>query len=212
MRGPPDFESPHLLDLDSLAAASDGPADWDGIFGRSRPLRIEVGVGNSPFLIDLALEEPEFNYLGIEYSLKRTLKFLKHVHEAGVERIRMANRNSDLVFERFVAKESVNHIFVNFPDPWRKYRHRRKRFVREERIRVICDLLLPGGGFSLRTDARKYAEEGLAALEGVAALENIGGNPGEFAERPVYSFETSYESRFKAEGLPIYYLEYRKRC
>ncbi len=211
MRGPPDFESPHLLDLDSLATASDGRVDWDDVFGRSKLLRVEVGVGNSPFLIDLARHEPDFNYLGVEYSLKRVLKFLKKVHSANVDCIRMANQNSDLIFGSLVTSASVDHVFVNFPDPWRKHRHRRKRFVREERMRVVCDLLRPGGGFSLRTDAKNYAEEALQVLESIDVLDNVGGVPGGYAERPAYPFETQYESRFKIEGLPIYYFEYRKR-
>jgi tRNA (guanine-N7-)-methyltransferase len=211
MRGPPDFESPLLLDLDSLATTSEGSADWDEVFGRSKPLRVEVGVGNSPFLIDLALLEPDFNYLGIEYSLKRVLKFLKKVHTADVDCIRMANQNSDLIFGSLIRQPNVDHIFVNFPDPWRKYRHRRKRFVREERMRIVCDLLRSGGGFSFRTDAKKYAEEALEVLEGIDVLENVGGAPGGYAERPAYPFETQYESRFKIKGLPIYYFEYRKR-
>ena len=69
----------------------------------------------------------------------------------------------------------------------------------------------PGGGFSLRTDARDYALEALDNLEARKDLENRF-SAGEWAPRPLYPFETPYEIKFKAQGLRIYYFEYRKRA
>jgi len=100
---------------------------------------------------------------------------------------------------------------VNFPDPWRKARHRRKRFIRKERMLFICELLRPGGGFSLKTDAPAYAREALEVLESIEQLENIDNDRGELASKPIYPFQTPYQERFRREGKPIHYFEYRKR-
>jgi len=210
MRKLPAVESDYLLRLDELPGYGEKPVRWEEVFEQSRPLRIEVGVGNSPFLIEVAGREPRYNYLGLEYSHKRVVKFLKKVELAGFKNIRMLHLNSDLLFSDYIAPASIEHLFVNFPDPWPKRRHAKKRFIARERLETAAKLLAPGGGFSLRTDARDYALEASDNLEANEDLENR--FPGaECAPKPLYPFETPYEIKFKAQGLRIYYFEYRKR-
>ena len=210
MRKLPAIESDYLLRLEKLPGYSKKLVRWEEVFGQARPLRIEVGVGNSPFLIEVAGKEPDYNYLGLEYSHKRVMKFLKKVDVAGFKNIRMLHLNSDLLFSDYIAPAGIEHLFVNFPDPWPKRRHGKKRFIAGERLAAAAKLLAPGGGFSLRTDARDYALEARENLEANEDLENR--FPGsEWAPEPLYPFETPYEIKFKAQGLRIYYFEYRKR-
>ena len=210
MRKLPAIESDYLLRLEKLPGYSKKLVRWEEVFGQTRPLRIEVGVGNSPFLIEVADREPDYNYLGLEYSHKRVMKFLKKVEVAGFKNIRMLHLNSDLLFSDYIAAAGIEHLFVNFPDPWPKRRHGKKRFIAGERLAAAAKLLAPGGGFSLRTDARDYALEARENLEANEDLENR--FPGsEWAPEPLYPFETPYEIKFKAQGLRIYYFEYRKR-
>ena len=211
MRKLPAIESDYLLELENLPGQDKGYVPWDEIYGQPRPLRIEVGVGNSPFLIEVASSEPGYNYLGLEYSHKRVIKFLNKVRQAGLENIRMLHLNSDRLFDKHIAPGSVEHLFVNFPDPWPKRRHSKKRFIARERLKTAVKLLAPGGGFSLRTDARDYALEALDNLEAREELENRF-SCGEWAPSPLYPFETPYEVKFKAQGLRIYYFEYRKQA
>ncbi|MCH2584446.1 MAG: hypothetical protein MK138_06730, partial [Planctomycetes bacterium] len=74
MRKLPAVESDYLLRLDELPGYGEKPVRWEEVFEKSRPLRIEVGVGNSPFLIEVAGREPRYNYLGLEYSHKRVIR------------------------------------------------------------------------------------------------------------------------------------------
>ncbi len=209
MRAAPEFDSAFLLEFESLPGYPDGPIDWNAVFGRHAPLRVEVGVGNSPFLIEVAKEEPEFNYLGFEYSPKRVRKFLKKVDKTEVECIRMLDVNVDRFIGRFFAPGCVDHLFLNHPDPWPKQRHRKKRFVREQNNPIVCAMLRPGGRYSLRTDSPDYAHEMLRVLDGCPSLVNEAGE-GHFAAGPLYPIETPYETKFKRAGLPIHYLEYRR--
>ena len=94
MRKLPAIESDYLLELEELPGYDEGRVLWEEAFGRSMPLRIEVGVGNSPFLIEVASREPGYNYLGLEYSHKRVSKFLLKVRKAGLDNIRMLQLNS----------------------------------------------------------------------------------------------------------------------
>jgi tRNA (guanine-N7-)-methyltransferase len=204
----PDVTSGYEIHLDSLPAGPAGAVDWDRVFGAARPLRIEIGVGNSPFLIEVSRLCPDFNYLGFEYSAKRVLKFLKKVEKAEVTNIRILRMNAAVVLDRIFRPASVDHIFLNHPDPWPKRRHAKKRFVSPANASSMLRLLRPGGGISLRTDALDYALEMLQVLDGTEGLVNASG-AGSFAAAPAYPFETPYEVKFRAAGREIRYLEYR---
>jgi tRNA (guanine-N7-)-methyltransferase len=171
---------------------------------------VEIGVGNSEFLLQVAGEEPCFNYLGFEYSGKRVEKFLKRVRTRGLSNIRILRADAVETLERLVAPGSVDRFYVNFPDPWPKRRHAKHRLIQPPTARLLSSLLRPEGTISLRTDASPYAAQMLAVLEGVPALLNLAG-PGRFAPAPRDAFPTCYELKYRGEGRAIYYLEYRRR-
>ena len=198
------------LVLDELPRGDDGRVDWARVYGRERSLRIEIGVGNSPFLIEVAKSAPEFDYLGFEYEKDRVRKFLKKVGKANVETIRMLHCDVLDVLEDIVPPGSVNRFYINHPDPWPKRRHAKNRLVRTENAQLLAGLLEQGGGLSLRTDAPAYAEQMLDVLDSCEGLVNVAGE-GCFADEPRDYFPTPYESKFREQGLPIYYLEYEKR-
>ena len=197
------------LDLAELPRLDSGIVLWNEVFPFEAPMRIEVGVGNSPFLIEVAKQTPEFQYLGFEYSKRRVLKFLKRVREVGLEQIRMLNLDAMAVMGQIFASESVDHIYINHPDPWPKRRHEKKRLVRLENARIFQRLLRSGGGVSLRTDSPKYADQMRDVMDAMDQLENCSG-AGNFGESPIEPYPTPFELKFKAEGKAIYYLEYRK--
>jgi len=183
---------------------------WDEVFGADRPLRIEIGVGNSDFLVRVARSAPGFNYLGFEYSRKRVFKFLKKVDLAGIDCIRILRVNATEVLDRICAPGSVDHVYINHPDPWPKRRHARKRLVIPENAALLAKLLAPGGGMSLRTDAADYARQMLAVLDATPGLVNTAGR-GSFAAMPLEPHATPYEKKFREAGREIFYLEYRKQ-
>jgi tRNA (guanine-N7-)-methyltransferase len=205
----PKFTSQYELSFPELPTDEHGTVLWSQVFGHERPLRIEIGVGNSSFLVEVARRAPDFNYLGFEYSRKRVLKFLKKVEEAGLSIVRVLPLNVSLILDFAFPSSSIDHFYINHPDPWPKRRHAKKRFVCAENARRLVRLLRPGGGISLRTDVPSYAAQMAEVLDANEGLLNLAGK-GSFASKPIEPFTTAFEERFLAQGHPIYYLEYRK--
>jgi tRNA (guanine-N7-)-methyltransferase len=203
---PPCFD----LTLEALPRDAEGRVLWGQIFGVLRPLRLEIGVGNSPFLIDVARREPDFNYLGFEYSPDRVRKFLRKVAAAELTCIRILRRNASLVLPSWFEPGTVDHIFINHPDPWPKRRHAKRRFVVPENARLMASLLRPGGGISLRTDHAAYAKQMLEVLDAVPELENLAGR-GVPAAGPLCPIPTPYQLKVEAAGVRIHFLEYWKK-
>lgn len=198
----------HELDLEELPRLESGIVHWDEVFQSSDPLRIEIGVGNSKFLIEVAQRAPHFQYLGFEYCKRRVLKFLKKVRQAELDTIRMLQVEATRVLGEIIGPGSVDHFYVNHPDPWPKRRHAKHRLIRTENVRVFHRLLRPGGGISARTDSPAYAQQMLEVFESEPGLESLS-SPGHFANRPLEPYRTPFEEKFRAQGKRIYYLEYR---
>ncbi|HLU47796.1 MAG TPA: tRNA (guanosine(46)-N7)-methyltransferase TrmB [Planctomycetota bacterium] len=198
-----------MLQYDELPRAADGTVEWQEVFGAHRPLRLEIGVGNSPFLLDVSRLEPDYNYLGLEHALKRVFKFLRKLNESGLENVRILPLHSGRVLRDALRPESVEHLFINFPDPWPKRRHVRKRLVQPPTVARIRDLLRPGGGLSLRTDLPEYAFQMLEVADRCSGLRNLAG-PGRFSLEPRYPFPTPFELFWRDEGRRIFHLEYER--
>lgn len=205
----PRIDSDYELDVAELPEAEDGRVRWDLVFGRAAPLRIEIGVGNSNFLIDVATRDPQFNYVGFEHSRKRVLRFLKRVEKAGLDVLRILRVDAEAVLDRIFEASSADHLYILHPDPWPKRRHAERRIVSPGNAHRFLRILAPGGGISLRTDVESYARQMLRVLDEVDGLENRHGR-GSFAPLPLDPFRTAFEEKFIAEGRPIFYLEYRK--
>jgi tRNA (guanine-N7-)-methyltransferase len=193
-----------------MAPAAALQVSWREIFGADRPLRIEIGFGKSEFLIDVALREPGYNYLGFEYSRKRVENFLRKVHRRGAANIRVICMNAVEALDRAFEPGSVDRFYILFPDPWPKRRHAKHRFVKERNIERLARLLRPGGGISLRTDDPAYAEEMRAALEAHPALGNLAG-AGNFAGAPRDPIPTIYQAKFEKAGRRTFFLEFIRR-
>ncbi len=213
MEGPPKLvpEPTRSFELcpDNLPRDSEGLVLWEELFEGARPLRVEIGVGTSTFLIDVAEQNPAHGFIGIEYSAKRVAKFLKKVECRGVVNIRMLRVDAVRWIRKLFGPGSIDHFYVNHPDPWPKRRHQKKRFVNQHNAALIAEFLRPGGGLSLRTDFAEYAEQMLEVLDKTPALANSCGE-GCFASSPREPTRTLYETKFLLAGMQIFYLEYEK--
>ncbi len=198
------------LSLAGLLAEPDPASRWYHAFGARHPLRIEIGVGNSDFLIEVALRESGFNYLGFEYSRKRVVKFLKRVQKREVRNIRILRANAAPVLALLVKPESVDRFYINFPDPWPKRRHAKHRLIQPAMMETLARLLVPGGGLSLRSDSTAYAGQMLSVLEAIPGLVNLS-EKGSYTTSPRDDFPTPYEVKYRKEGRTIFYLEYQKK-
>ena len=109
-------DDPFLVDLD-VNYHFTGPGkppetrlrvvDWREVFEDDRPLRVEVGFGKSDFLIEVARQAPDFNYIGFEYSAKRVTAFLRKVHRHDVHNIRTVCCDATAILDRVFEPASI---------------------------------------------------------------------------------------------------------
>ena len=122
------------------------------MFGNKQPIYIEIGMGKGRFLLNMAKEHPDINFVGIErYSsvLLRALEKYDTEEFKELKNVRfvcMDARNVENVF----ARGEVSRIYLNFSDPWPKARHARRRLTSVEFLQRYETILCEGGLLDLR--------------------------------------------------------------
>lgn len=183
-------------------APEEQKGNWSEVFGNSNPIHIEVGMGKGKFITELARQNPDINYVGIEkYSsvLVRALEKRPELEQDNLMFIRMDAENLPEVF----AKDEVERIYLNFSDPWPKDRHAKRRLTSVQFLSRYDQFLKPDGRVIFKTDNRPLFDFSLEQVEEAGwILENhtFDLHHSEYLEGNVM---TEYESKFVAEGKPI---------
>ncbi len=175
---------------------------WHELFGNDNPIHIEVGMGKGRFIMQLAQENPNINYIGIEkYSsvLVRALEKYHNIECKNIFFLRMEAEELPEVFD----KDEVAQIYLNFSDPWPKDRHAKRRLTSCEFWNRYDQILVPEGRVIFKTDNSMLFEFSLEQVsEAGWILDNVTHDlhHSEYVEGNVM---TEYEQRFSAMGNPI---------
>jgi tRNA (guanine-N7-)-methyltransferase len=192
-----------LLDVERLRAshpdASLGP----------RPRVLEIGFGRGEVLMALAAARPEASFLAVEVSRVRAIKGARRFERAALGNVRVVHASAELLLERVLPERSFAECWINFPDPWPKRRHHKRRLVRPAVVRALARVLEPGARLHLATDHGGYAAWIAEVMADAAGFANAHAPAPWSRERPARP-ATAYEQEFLAEGRAIVYLEYRR--
>lgn len=175
------------------------------------PLVVEIGFGRGEFLLALAEAEPQQAFVGIEYSFKRALKMARRVAKLGLENLAIVEAPAEAVLRDALPDASVACLWLNFPDPWPKKRHFRRRFVQKETLDWIARRLVPGGLLRIATDHPGYAEWIDEQLAACPALVNRYA-PERWLPRVEGRPVTAYELEWRALGRAFHFFEYARRA
>ena len=176
------------------------------------PLRlvVDVGFGRGEFLMELAREDPKTAFLGIEYSFKRVLKMARRLARSDLVNVRLVEATAQLVVGE-LPEASVSCFWINFPDPWPKKRHHRRRLIQPGFVRTIARCLVAGGELHIATDHVGYAEWIEEVLAGEPSLENACA-PERFRRGVNDRPPTAYELEWRAKGHSFRFFSYRRRA
>ncbi len=171
--------------------------DLAAIFGRAAPVTYEIGFNRGRFLRALAARWPDHDHLGVEIRRRYAWKVCQEMAGAGGPRnVRLLWADAKLVGPCF-APGRFAHVFINFPDPWWKRRHARRRLVDTDFASDLAARLAPGGSVWVKSDVPAIADEIAAGLRACGSFDAE-------VEFSAEDLPPSYrESRCLKAGLPI---------
>ncbi len=175
-------------------AAGEERLDLDAIFGRSAPRILEIGFGNGESLTEIARNHPENDYLGIEVHRPGVGHLLQLIDEHGLTNLRVMSEDAVEILEKQIPDNSLDALYLFFPDPWHKKRHHKRRQVNPAWAQLVRRKLKIGGKLHLATDWEHYAEQMRDVLNAAEGFTNTSVS-NDYVTKPDYRPETKFERR-----------------
>ncbi len=182
---------------------------WPEVFENDHPVQIEIGSGKGAFLVAAATEQPQCNFLGIEWARAYCNFAADRLRRRGLYNCRMVRAEAFGWIQAHVAAASVAAVHIYFPDPWPKSRHHKRRLIQPAFIEQVWRILAPLGKMRIVTDHQgyfSYMEETLRScpfLPRVPFDSPLTGSDGMLVG-------TNFERKYAGENRPFYSLAVRK--
>jgi len=133
------------------------PSFREMFYDSTLPFHLDIGCAAGEFLLDLASSNYNWNYLGIEIreKLVKTAKLKVREREMKNLYFVFGNANNILndVQNKFIIK-NLKSISFNFPDPWFKKRHYKRRVIQPGFINMLANSLQKGTLIFIKTDVK----------------------------------------------------------
>jgi len=165
----------------------------------------EIGFGNGEFLVHLAKNAAKTLFFGFEVSKTCILKCCKRVEMEGLQNVKLLQGDARFLLRECFPDSVFDGLYMNFPCPWPKKKHEKRRVTAGAFPDVLASVLKNGGFLEMATDDESYATEAKKTLHRHPAItcEYHGINP----ERTVM---TKYERKWKAAEKTIHVIRFRK--
>ncbi len=180
------------------------PFDPVALFGKSDPLVIEVGFGDGRYLAHLALSHPDWNLLGVEVSLGSVWRAYRRMIREGISNVKLFRGDARFVVRNVIAENSLSRIYVKFPDPWPRKKHRERRLLRASFFKLLSTRLEDGGHLSFTTDHAEYFNFALEEARSTGYFQITKGEP------PSAALETKYARKWREMKKEIFHAEFKK--
>lgn len=183
---------------------------WRELFGRRGPLVMELACGKGDFALGYAERHPEAMVVGVDIKGARLWDGARRALNHGLSNVRFFRTFIEQL-EQYVAPGELDEIWITFPDPYPKRRHKKKRLVSPRFLKCYRRLLIPGGEVHLKTDSTllwRYALETIPS-EGGTWTRKVDDLYQEAADDPVLTIQTPFERQHLRDGKAIRYLRFR---
>lgn len=189
-----------------IQSPEDFKGKWNDLFQNDHPIHIEIGMGKGQFIITLAKENPNINYIGIERYESVLIRALQKMEDEPLFNLRFICMDALLLADVFSQNE-VSRIYLNFSDPWPKARHAKRRLTSKTFLERYRQFLSPLGHMEFKTDNKGLFDFSMEEIPSCGwkidaftldLHHDLSMNKG--------NVMTEYEQKFSSMGNPIYKL------
>lgn len=202
----------HVNPLSEKYQTPPNPLPWDKIYSDlSKPFFLDIGAARGRFLLEMAQVQPEYNYLGLEIREPLVVEANRIRDELTLTNLHYLFCHVNISLDILLAslpKQTVNVVTIQFPDPWFKKRHGKRRIVQPELVNTLADYLSPKGIVFLQSDVKFVIEE--MSRHFMAHSTFIRETPFWLTENPL-PVATEREISTQAENEPVYRTLFSKK-
>ena len=173
----------------------------------AQPLLLDIGCARGRFILKMAALEKQRNFLGVEIREPLVAEANRLAKDAALTNLHYEFCNAMIALDRLLEKIPANllqTVTIQFPDPWFKKKHAKRRMVNAELVEMVVRNLAPNGRIFVQTDIEFLAEE---MFELFRANKNLREIP--TPENP-FPVKTEREKAVEEKGLPVYRTMFEK--
>ena len=178
-------------------------------YTNNKPLWLEIGFGSGEHLLNQAQLNPDVVLFGCEPYINGVASLLAKIKEKRINNIFIYPGDVRNLFD-VLPSNSIDRVFLLYPDPWPKKRHNRRRFVNPEYLIPLCRVMKIAAQFRIATDVEEYCSH---AFQEILKLDFIlkEQNKNDFS----FSWEgwspTRYEKKAQKDNKTSYYMTFQKK-
>ncbi len=178
---------------------------WKEIFGNDNDIYLEIGSGRGDFLVEIAKDNPNINFIGLEVNTNAFVVASRKIKENELKNVRGLIADAEKLEEIF-ENDEISRIYLNFSTPWPKRRHHKRRLSHERFLNRYKNIVKDKSILELKTDNQELFEASLTYFEDFS-MDIIEKEKNISEEKSSYISE--YERKFRNKNMPIYYIKAR---
>jgi len=186
--------------------------DWQEIYSQNNlPLHLDIGCARGRFLLEMAQQHPEQNFLGVEIRQQLVIAANEIRKELRLTNLHylFANMNTSAeMLVKSLPEGILQTISVQFPDPWFKNRHHKRRVVQPKLVDILVDFLAESGQIFLQSDIESVALEMQERFAANVLLSKQ--HQSMWLENNPFNLSTEREISVQRRNLPIYRVLFAK--
>lgn len=187
--------------------------NWEKVYAcLNQPLHLDIGCARGRFVLQMAQVETDWNFLGLEIRQPLVDEANRIRDDLGLTNLHyvFCNANNSLTpVLSNIPPGVLQRVTIQFPDPWFKNRHAKRRMVQPKLVTELADLLAPDGIVFLQSDLEFVAREMCDRFAENSHFCRIGMDDEWLAENPL-SVPTEREIATQNKGEPVYRAMFEK--
>jgi len=192
----------HVNPLSPYYRQEPEPIDLSAVFADpSLPLHLDIGCARGRFILRMADAKPGWNFLGVEIREPLVEEANRLAAEANLTNVHYAFCNAMLWLGKLiegVPEGRLQMVTIQFPDPWFKKKHAKRRMVNAELVETVAGKLTLGGNIFIQTDIESLADEMFKIFRSDNRLRETA-----IDENPL-PVQTEREKAVEEKALPVY--------
>lgn len=194
-------ESPFYIDN-----PQDYKGKWKNVFKEERPLHIELGCGKGQFIANLAFQNHNINFIGVDLidtMLGLAKRNVEEVYkDKEIDNVILTRCNIEQILDMMDKEDTVDKIYINFCNPWPRGKHHKKRLTHPKQLELYKTFLKENGEIHFKTDDDNLFIDSLHYFE-EAGFETIWKTYDLHSENLDNNIITEHEEMFSKQGIKI---------
>lgn len=174
-----------------------------------KSIAVEYCSGNGLWVAEKAQECPSKLWIAVEKRFDRVQRIWAKKHNLSLQNLLVVCGEAEAFTKYYLEPDLVDQIFINFPDPWPKARHAKKRIVQDSFVREMARISKVGAETILVTDDELYSSQMSFEMMKGGLWASLLPDPFYATDWPEYG-TSFFESLWKDQGKEIRYMKFKK--